>query len=101
MNQFGAVPCEDGVRFTIWAPRARSLSLLTRPAGAPPRTVSLRRGDEGIWTATVPDLRVGDQYAYSLDGGDPRPDPASRYQPEGVHGWSEIVDPRAFHWTDA
>jgi maltooligosyltrehalose trehalohydrolase len=43
---------------------------------------------------------VGTRYAYSLDGGPTCPDPASRFQPEGPHGLSEVVDPGAFPWTD-
>ena len=100
MKRFGAVPTRDGVRFEIWAPQPRSLRLLTRRGGAPPIERVLARDADGIWTAVFDDVAVGDRYAYSLDGGDPRPDPASRFQPDGVHGWSEIVDPAIFRWTD-
>jgi maltooligosyltrehalose trehalohydrolase len=97
---FGAVPVAGGVRFQVWAPGARSLVLLTRTAGAEPIERRLDRDADGIWTGVFDDVRAGDQYAYALDGGEPRPDPASRFQPDGVHGWSEIVDPAAFDWTD-
>jgi maltooligosyltrehalose trehalohydrolase len=53
-----------------------------------------------VWSAVVEGARAGDRYAYSIDGADPLPDPASRFQPDGVHGWSEIVDPSAFTWND-
>ena len=44
---------------------------------------------------------AGARYRYRLDGGtDTYPDPASRFQPEGPHGPSEVVDPAAFPWTD-
>src|SRR5262249_29310787 len=43
----------------------------------------------------------GDRYRYRVDGRGPFPDPASRFQPEGVHGPSEVVDPHAFAWSDA
>jgi maltooligosyltrehalose trehalohydrolase len=47
------------------------------------------------------DVNAGTKYLYSLDGGKKkRPDPRSRYQPDGVHGPSEVVDPDAFRWTD-
>ncbi len=49
------------------------------------------------WVAGV---APGDRYRYCLDGGPLYPDPASRYQPEGVHGPSEVVDPCAFAWSD-
>lgn len=49
------------------------------------------------WVARV---QPGDRYRFRIDGKDSFPDPASRFQPEGVHGSSEIVDPNAFAWTD-
>lgn len=48
----------------------------------------------------VPGVRAGDRYRYLLDGDGPYPDPASRFQPEGVHGPSEVVDPDQFPWSD-
>ena len=45
-------------------------------------------------------LRPGDRYWYRLDGDRTLPDPASRFQPEGVHGPSQVIDPQAFAWTD-
>jgi len=56
--------------------------------------------DLGWFEADVASAGPGDDYAYSLDGGDPRPDPRSPWQPEGVHGPSRIVDHAAFDWTD-
>jgi maltooligosyltrehalose trehalohydrolase len=99
--RFGAIPQQDGVRFRVWAPGAQSLDLLTRRGGAAPIERTLQRDASGIWTGEFTDVRAGDRYAYRLDHGSPLPDPASRYQPEGVHGWSEVVDPSAFAWTDA
>src|SRR5687767_5168925 len=48
----------------------------------------------------VPEAGPGTDYAYVLDGGEPLPDPRSRWQPHGVHGHSRVVDPDAFRWTD-
>ena len=56
---------------------------------------------DGGWTAVVADAAAGDRYAFSTDGGEPRPDPAARFLPDGVHGWAEVVDPRSFKWDDA
>ena len=93
---FGAIPSGNGVRFRVWAPDARRVQLhlatgtrLLTPAG------------DGLWELAANDVRAGDRYAYSLDDGPAMPDPASRFQPDGVHGWSEIVDPWAFEWNDA
>ena len=45
-------------------------------------------------------MKSGDTYAYRVDGNDPLPDLASRYQPQGVHGPSQLVDPDAYEWHD-
>ena len=63
-----------------------------------PRT--LTRDSSGYWSGTFQDVHAGDLYAYRLDGGAPMPDPASRYQPYGVHGPSQVIDPSAFRWSD-
>jgi maltooligosyltrehalose trehalohydrolase len=109
---FGAIPVDGGVRFTVWAPEARTVALHLRRDGLPAVSYQLpapgsqlpadsRKPEAGIREMTIADAQPGDRYAYSLDGGVPLPDPASRFQPDGVHGWSAIVDPRAFAWTDA
>jgi maltooligosyltrehalose trehalohydrolase len=54
----------------------------------------------GYFETDVPNVRTGNRYVYLLDGDKERPDPASRSQPDGVHGPSEVVDPRQFQWTD-
>lgn len=56
--------------------------------------------DKGYFEATVPEVGPDARYVYVLDGEKERPDPASRYQPDGVHQPSGIVDPDAFAWTD-
>jgi maltooligosyltrehalose trehalohydrolase len=53
-----------------------------------------------MFTGTFPDVSPGDLYAYELDGEGLFPDPASRFQPQGVHGPSAIVDHRSFKWSD-
>ena len=56
----------------------------------------MARASNGYWELHAPDVRPGDRYAYRLDGDRTLPDPASRFQPEGVHGPSQVIDPRAF-----
>jgi maltooligosyltrehalose trehalohydrolase len=96
----GARPQQDGgVRFRLWAPGARSVLLhLQRDAG--PVADYRVPVASGVWEITVGEARPGDRYAYVVDGKGPLPDPASRFQPDGVHGWSEIVNPDLFTWTD-
>jgi len=62
--------------------------------------VALHRGDRGWWHAELsPELARAD-YAFSIDGGPPLPDPRSPYQPSGVHGFSRPVDHSAFEWRN-
>ncbi len=82
--------------FRVWAPRARRVDLVLR---SDVRHV-LNGPDELGWFSVEVEAAPGDDYAYSLDGGDPRPDPRSPWQPEGVHGPSRLVDHSAFAWTD-
>jgi maltooligosyltrehalose trehalohydrolase len=97
---FGARPVPGGVRFRVWAPSARHLTLVVHD-GAAAGEYSVPKDDEDVFDLIVDRAAAGDRYRYRINGGDRRPDPASRFQPEGVHGASEIVDPSAFQWTDA
>ncbi|MBK5189801.1 MAG: hypothetical protein JJD97_16275, partial [Gemmatimonadaceae bacterium] len=96
---YGALPRAGATRFAVWAPHARQLSVLVR-TGAAAGDYPLARDDRGVFCATIPGVRAGDDYAYRIDGGAERPDPVSRWQPHGVHGASRVVDPHAFVWTD-
>jgi maltooligosyltrehalose trehalohydrolase len=63
--------------------------------------VSLTPSDDGHFEGVATDVAAGGQYRYVLDGRVERPDPASRFQPDGVHGPSEVVDPNDFQWSDS
>ncbi len=89
---------ENRCLFRVWAPAAREVALhLLTPRD---RTVRLEPEPGGYHAAEVNGVSPGSLYRYRLDGGDERPDPASRHQPQGVHGPSAVVDP-AFDWDDA
>jgi maltooligosyltrehalose trehalohydrolase len=90
-------PDGDGVRFRVWAPRADRVAVIAE--GTPP--LPLGREPDGQFAGLSRGLKPGARYRYALDGRGPFPDPASRFQPEGVHGPSAVVDPGAFAWTDA
>ena len=86
----------------VWAPSAGRVDVLVSPVtgsvGAAERHAMERTGG-GWWTWTPPTDGPWD-YSFSLDGGDPRPDPRSAWQPHGVHGPSRTFDPAAHAWTD-
>jgi maltooligosyltrehalose trehalohydrolase len=93
----GAELQADGsVHFRVWAPRPRVVRLVIEGTG--PR-ISLHAEGAGYYSALVPNVGAGRRYRYSLDGR-LLADPASRYQPEGPAGASQIVDPAAYRWRD-
>jgi maltooligosyltrehalose trehalohydrolase len=89
---------EGGTHFRVWAPAARSVDLVIAGEAAAPEPMV--RDDHGYWQLRAADVGPGDRYWYRLDGDLTLPDPASRFQPEGVHGPSEVINPEAFAWTD-
>ncbi len=95
----GATFLGDGrTEFLVWAPRARRVEV--HLLGAEERIVPLSPASRGYHHGVVEGAGPGSRYSYRLDGDKERPDPASRFQPEGVHGPSEIVDGN-FPWKDA
>lgn len=95
----GATYLEDGrCHFCVWAPLAESVAV--HIVSSRERMIPLKRGKRGYYHGTVTGVEPGDLYFYILDGKKERPDPASRYQPQGVHGPSQIVAPRSFTWSD-
>jgi maltooligosyltrehalose trehalohydrolase len=95
----GAWIDDHGAHFRVWAPVRDQVQLVIDPGRPDSRTLALDRAGEGMFTGTF-GLAAGTRYAYLLDGAGPFPDPATRFQPDGVHGPSAIVDPRAFAWSD-
>jgi maltooligosyltrehalose trehalohydrolase len=94
---------EGRVNFRVWAPKARKLEVAiegSRGAKAPPRFEELAREPNGYFAGSVA-IEAGTLYRFRLNGeGNLYPDPASRFQPEGPHGPSCVVDPAQFKWTD-
>ena len=89
---------EKGVRFKVWAPYAKEVAVkITAPQEL---LFPLAPSDRDILKASQEGLGADSRYFYVLDGDKTRPDPASRFQPDGVHGPSAVVDPGAFNWTD-
>src|SRR5262245_782618 len=89
----GAWPEAGGTRFRVWAPTAQKVWVDVDSVQSGKFAVALERFEDGTFGGLIARAGVGDRYAYRMDDCGPYPDPASRFQPEGVHGPSLIVDP--------
>jgi maltooligosyltrehalose trehalohydrolase len=95
----GAVYNGNGTcTFTVWAPFLNKVEL--RIVWPDERLYSMERDGTGYWEAELNNVSPGTRYFYRLDEEHDRPDPASRFQPEGVHGPSGVIDHSSFKWTD-
>src|SRR5262245_24956793 len=100
----GVVP-QGGTHFRVWAPRRRTVGVVVEGAagGGPGGRASLELTPEGAgyFSGVIQHVGAGGLYRFRLDGEDRLyADPASRYQPEGPHGPSRIIDPSRFEWPD-
>ena len=87
-----------GVRFRVWAPKRARVDVVLEDDG---RSFPLLKDEAGYFSGLVPIASAGMRYRYRLDNGEAYPDPCSRYQPEGPHGPSLIVDPTTYEWRTA
>ncbi len=86
-----------GVHFRVWAPDRTAVEVLFESADP----LQLQAEPDGYFAGIAPHAAAGACYRYRLDRGDTFPDPASRFQPAGPHGPSEVIDPDSFRWMDA
>jgi maltooligosyltrehalose trehalohydrolase len=92
-RRLGAVPLDDGLTsFRVWAPWARSLALRVHA-----RDHALADAGFGVFEAQLEEV---DDYSFVVDGIE-RPDPCTRWQPDGLRGPSRVLDTGAFEWSDA
>src|SRR2546426_180758 len=96
MSALGASLLPSGVTFRVWAPRCQAVDVVVD--GRAVEALVPREG--GLFEARLEGAAEGARYKSRLDGARYRPDPASRFQPEGIHGPSVVVDPNRFVWTD-
>ncbi|PSB23697.1 malto-oligosyltrehalose trehalohydrolase [Stenomitos frigidus] len=88
----------DRCQFTVWAPLHKQVAVnIVSPKA---RLLPMQEAGFGYWQLTADAIAPGTQYFYQLDDQLERPDPASQFQPDGVHGPSQVVDQAAFSWTD-
>jgi maltooligosyltrehalose trehalohydrolase len=93
----GAEVTPAGTHFRVWAPIRSKVEVVVE--GGP--MIALRAEGGGYFAGLAPSIGDGARYRFRLDGGPVLADPASRFQPEGPHGPSQVVDPHRFDWTDA
>ncbi|MEA9730285.1 malto-oligosyltrehalose trehalohydrolase [Xanthomonas campestris pv. incanae] len=92
---WGAWPAGDGqVRFALWAPDAHTVEVIFDSG----ERAALQRQDDGFFSGVVA-CALDARYRYRVDGQTPVPDPASRWQPDGVHGSSAVQRVGGYHWT--
>ena len=99
----GAEAGANGTHFRVWAPRHRDVFLVIEDeSGSALNEFPLAAEPDGYFSRAVTAAGPGTLYRYRFGDGDRRfPDPASRFQPSGPHGPSQVVDPAAFAWSDA
>lgn len=85
-----------GAHFRVWAPRRKRIDVVSGD-----HATQLTAERDGYFSGVVSSARAGFRYKLRVDGGNAYPDPASRWQPDGPHGDSVVVDPGEFEWTDA
>jgi maltooligosyltrehalose trehalohydrolase len=89
---------EGRCAFCVWAPLSEEVAVQVL---SPKRQIArITRDHEGYHQGIIPGVEPGSRYTYRLEGGKERSDPASRFQPEGVHGASQVL-PSHFPWEDA
>src|SRR4051794_14460655 len=97
---FGAeVQPDASTHFRVWAPDPRDVRLVVEPRTGPRHDVAMTREPDGYYSAVVPGVAHGDLYQFRLDG-ELTADPASRFQPDGPFGPSQVVDPARYAWRD-
>jgi 1,4-alpha-glucan branching enzyme/maltooligosyltrehalose trehalohydrolase len=93
---FGAQLMTEGVRFRLWAPSCRQAWLCLEHESSLP----MINCGGGWFELTTPRAVAGTRYCFEVNDGQRVPDPASRFNPDDVHGQSEVIDPAAFDWQD-
>lgn len=90
----------EGVRYRTWAPGKKAVKAVVMSGeGGAPRIISLGTEDDGYFSGIDSTGRAGDRYKFRLDGQE-FPDPASRFNPDGVHAAAQVIDPGDYAWQD-
>ncbi|XWK86156.1 MAG: malto-oligosyltrehalose trehalohydrolase [Phormidium sp.] len=93
-NYLGNARCQ----FTVWAPLLKEVAV--KIVSPNEQLLPMQQLEYGFWQVTSEDIEPGSRYVYQLEGTKEFPDPASYFQPEGVHKASEVFDHSTFNWSD-
>lgn len=85
-------------RFVVWSPTSEKLELMLQTPEK--KILPMEIDEKGYWQCIVDNVTPGSQYKYRINESIERPDPASNYQSEGVHGHSSVIDQNEFQWED-
>ncbi len=101
----GAEVVSEGVHFRVWAPNAKEVEVvlegMSSQSNGSLKTFRLEAEEKGYFSGLVKEATDGTLYRFRLNGENSLyPDPASRFQPKGPHGPSQVIDPSKFEWTD-
>src|SRR3954454_10105222 len=98
----GAELGPDGVHFRVWAPASRKVTVVSGDAGssAGSSLCALEAEGDGYFSGFAAGIGAGALYKLQLDSRT-YPDPASRFQPDGPHGASQVIDPTSYRWKDS
>lgn len=99
MNKIGPhIIADNNCLFSVWAPEKEAMTLhIIHPEE---KQIAMQKDEEGYFTCMVENTTAGCRYFYKPDGVTDLPDPGSAYQPEGVHGPSQVIDHTSFKWSD-
>jgi maltooligosyltrehalose trehalohydrolase len=92
---------KGGTHFLVWAPRPKRIDVVLESGPGAPAIIPLKPLENGYYEGLAPNSAAGTRYRFRFDGNGSFPDPCSRYQPNGPHGSSQVLDPSTFPWRDA
>lgn len=96
-SKLGAWLTDGGAHFMVWAPKCRSVEVVSEDKKV---ILSLKSEPKGYFSGFIPNVREGFLYKLRVDGKDSYPDPCSRFQPKGPHGPSMVIS-SDFEWHDS
>src|SRR3989339_1532090 len=96
----GAKVLPNGTSFKVWAPKCSSVDVVIIENGYK-KIIPMDTAENGYFSKFISNIKDKTHYKYRLNNDENCPDPCSRYQPEGVHGPSMVIDPKTYRWCDS